>query len=65
MLVLTRKRGERVTLSGGPLGDKRIDIFVTDVRDGRARLGFEADPEIIIRRDDIKRTTKEGDDEQS
>lgn len=47
MLVLTRKVGESVLLTGG------IRITVTEVLNGKIRLGFEAPPAVQIYRSEI------------
>ncbi len=48
MLVLTRDVGEAVAIDGG-----RIIVTINEIRDGRVRLGFEADPSIVIDRMEI------------
>jgi carbon storage regulator len=48
MLVLTRDVGEAVAIDGG-----RIVVTVNEIRDGRVRLGFDADPSITIDRMEI------------
>lgn len=47
MLVLTRKKGERVVI------DERIVIEVLEVFAGKIRLGITAPPEIMILREEL------------
>lgn len=47
MLVLTRKRGERVVISDN------IDLTVVSIRGKRVKLGVTAPADVIIRRDDL------------
>lgn len=47
MLVLSRKRGERVVIG------RDIVITVIEARDGRVRLGFEAPQETLIHRQEV------------
>jgi carbon storage regulator len=47
MLVLSRRRQERILLSGG------IVVTVVDIRGGCVRLGFDAPEEVAIRRQEV------------
>lgn len=47
MLILSRKIGERITLSGG------IEIVITRVAGSKVTLGIEAPPEVRIHRSEI------------
>jgi carbon storage regulator len=47
MLVLSRKQGERIMLTGG------ITITVTAIRDGKVRLGIEAPSHIDVYREEL------------
>jgi len=47
MLVLSRKKGERIVI-----GDN-IVVTVTDVRDGKVRLGVEAPREVPVHRKEL------------
>ena len=51
MLLLTRNREERViiTLSDG----RRIVVTVTDIWRDKVRIGFEADQDIAIHREEV------------
>lgn len=56
MLVLTRKRGQRVHLAkNGAEGEAPLLITVTvlDLQSGRIRLGFEAPGDWIIVREEV------------
>jgi sRNA-binding carbon storage regulator CsrA len=53
MLVFTRKNGEAVVVTGLP-GDRRLlTVKVIETWGGRVRLGFEADPTIVIDRSEV------------
>jgi carbon storage regulator len=47
MLVLSRKRGERIVI-----GDS-VTVTILDVQGDRVRLGFVAPPEVPIHREEI------------
>jgi carbon storage regulator CsrA len=47
MLVLTRKLGERIFLSGG------IEIQLVDMRNDRARIGIKAPRHVGIAREEL------------
>ena len=48
MLVLTRKRGEKVLIDGG------ITVEVLETRDNKVRLGFKAPRAVGILREEVK-----------
>ncbi len=48
MLVLSRAIGEAVAIDNG-----RIIVIINEIRNGIVRLGFEADPSIVIDRIEI------------
>jgi len=48
MLVLGRLKGERVIVDGG-----RLVIEVVEVRGDRVRLGFIADQDVVIDREEV------------
>lgn len=50
MLILTRKKNQKVLLKKG---DFEIGVVVLGVQGGQVRLGFEADPDVIIDREEI------------
>ena len=57
MLVLTRKKDQKITITVPPSDKERvIEVTLVEVKTGypvhRARIGFEADRDIIIVRDD-------------
>jgi carbon storage regulator len=54
MLVLSRKRGERITI--GP----NIELIVLAVRRNCVELGFDAPPEVTIHREEVFRRTQDG-----
>ena len=47
MLVLSRKAGERIVIDSG------IVVTVLSVRGGRIRLGIEAPPGVVIKREEL------------
>ncbi len=47
MLVLTRKQGQKIGLTGG------IVVTVVDVKPGRVVLGFECPPEVEVLREEL------------
>ena len=49
MLVLSRKRGERIVI--GP----NIELTVVDIRGSRVRLAVDAPPDVSIHREEIYR----------
>ena len=49
MLVITRKNGQTVTITGP------CKVIVVESRWGQVRLGFEADRSVDILRDDAKK----------
>lgn len=44
MLVITRRVGERIKIG------RDIEVMVTRIRDGQARLSISAPPEVLIAR---------------
>lgn len=47
MLVLTRKKNERVVMTGG------IEVEVVEIRGDKVRLGFVAPDHVIIHRKEV------------
>jgi carbon storage regulator len=47
MLVLSRKKGERIRVGN------EIEIVIADVQGERVRLGFRAPPEVAIHREEV------------
>jgi carbon storage regulator CsrA len=53
MLVLSRKSRESIVV-GEPDGAKRmVTVTVLEIREGKVRLGIEADPSIPVRRSEV------------
>ena len=52
MLVLTRKKGERIIIADD------IEVLVIDVHGNNVRLGFDAPEEVAIRRKEIHRAAR-------
>ena len=48
MLVLSRKKGERIVIS------ENIEVVVLEIRGGRVKLGFEAPKEVSIHRKELQ-----------
>jgi carbon storage regulator len=49
MLVLSRKKGQRVVI-----GDNAIVVMVVEILGDKVRLGFEADRNVDIHREEVK-----------
>jgi carbon storage regulator len=55
MLVLTRQPDEGCVITFPPSAtEQRVRVVVVDVRGDRTRLGFEAEREIAIHRDEVQ-----------
>jgi carbon storage regulator len=50
MLVLSRKNDEAVVVGGSEGFERMIKITVVEIRNGRVRLGFEADADVPVHR---------------
>lgn len=50
MLVLSRHRNQEVIIT---VGDQEIVVTVVDFRADKVRLGFAADPSVIIHRREV------------
>ena len=62
MLMLTRKRGERVLIRVPSADGPPVDIWVAvlDMDPGKVRLGFLANPKILIAREEILEKSESG-----
>lgn len=47
MLILTRKKNESIVI------DDKIEIFITDIEDGKVKLGIKAPKDVDIHRKEI------------
>jgi len=52
MLVLSRKRGERIIIGG------QVEVTVLEVRGDRVKLGFTGPQEIPIHREEVYRNVE-------
>lgn len=52
MLVLKRKTGERIVISSGRL-ERPIVVMVVHSHQGGARIGVDAEPDILVDREEI------------
>ena len=50
MLVLSRKNHEAVVIGGSESIEHMIKITVVEIKNGRVRLGFEADADVPVNR---------------
>ncbi len=50
MLVLSRKSLESVVVGGCQGFEKLLKVTVLEIKEGRVRLGFEADPAVPVHR---------------
>jgi carbon storage regulator CsrA len=53
MLVLTRKSLESVVIGGTPSLQPVMKVTVLEIRGGKVKLGFEADPSIPVQRSEV------------
>jgi len=53
MLVLSRKSSESVVVGGVPSLQPVLKVTVLEIRGGRVKLGFEADPSIPVQRSEV------------
>jgi carbon storage regulator CsrA len=50
MLVLTRKSQESVIVGGSGSGEPLLKVTVLDIGNGKVRLGFEGDADVLVHR---------------
>ena len=50
MLVLSRKNDEAVVIGGSEGFERMIKVTVVEIKNGRVRLGFEADADVPVHR---------------
>ena len=50
MLVLSRKSQESVVVGGSESFERVLKVTVIEIRNGRVRLGFEADADVPVHR---------------
>ena len=50
MLVLSRKNDEAVVIGGSEGFERMIKVTVVGIKNGRVRLGFEADADVPVNR---------------
>ena len=55
MLVLTRKRGEKIIIDGG------IVVTVLDIDRGKVRIGVECPKDLTIYREEVSDAIRRGD----
>lgn len=60
MLVLSRKRNERIIVTDRRTGD-RLTIAVVDIRGDKARIGLEASDDYAIHREEVQDQIDAGD----
>lgn len=53
MLVLSRKIRESVVIGGAATLQSVMKVTVLDIRGGRVKLGFDADPSVPVRRSEV------------
>ena len=53
MLVFSRKNDEAVVVGGCETFGRMIKITVVEIKQGRVRLGFEADPDVPVNRFEV------------
>lgn len=65
MLVLTRKIQETVVVGGSEVIEPLIKVTVLEIRNGRVRLGFEADGALPVHRGEVWERIRTGDQPDS
>jgi carbon storage regulator CsrA len=56
MLILSRKNGEKIVITLPPsTTPQRVEILVHEARMRQVRLGVEAEPSVIIHREEVQR----------
>lgn len=50
MLVVSRSKGQRIVIR---VGGKRIEVLLVNVAGHKARIGIEADRDVIIDREEV------------
>jgi carbon storage regulator CsrA len=53
MLVLSRKSQESVVIGGSSSLQPMLKVIVLEIRGGKVKLGFEADPTIPVQRSEV------------
>ncbi|HEV3196802.1 MAG TPA: carbon storage regulator [Bryobacteraceae bacterium] len=53
MLVLSRKSNESVVIGGTEGVVRQLTVTVLEIRGGKVKLGFNADPSISVRRSEL------------
>ena len=53
MLVLTRKSMESVVVGGSGRFERMLKVTVLEIKNGRVRLGFEADASVPVHRSEV------------
>jgi len=53
MLVLARKSRESVVIAANHDSDELVRVTVIDVREGRVKLGFQANNAVAIHREEV------------
>lgn len=54
MLVLSRKKSERIMVSVPPSTEPQtIEVVVTDIRGDKAKIGLKANADVVIHRQEV------------
>jgi carbon storage regulator CsrA len=53
MLVLTRKNLESVVIGGAASAQPMLRVTVLEIRGGKVKLGFDADPSLPVQRSEV------------
>jgi carbon storage regulator len=53
MLVLTRKSLESVVVGGAGRFERMLKVTVLEIKNGKVRLGFEADASVPVHRSEV------------
>ncbi|HEV3083919.1 MAG TPA: carbon storage regulator [Gemmataceae bacterium] len=60
MLVLSRKSNESVVIGGTEGLRSQLTVTVLEIRAGKVKLGFNADPSITVRRSELMDQVRTG-----
>ena len=60
MLVLSRKYNEGAMVQ---LGDRIVEVVFLGSREGKGRIGFKADPDVLIHRQEVYESIQEREEE--
>ena len=60
MLVLTRKSRESIVIGGASEMHREFTVTVLEIKGGKVKLGFNADPSVCVQRSEVWARTHTG-----